>query len=90
MATEWMDFLAKYRKNNPNLKGAEVMKQAGIEYRKKKGTKGAVEVSKVKKGKKDLQDFSSKKGDVMVEGGTRIKGRKAFENVPKEKGKKKK
>jgi len=35
MASPWMEFLAKFRKANPALKGAEVMKAAGVEYRKK-------------------------------------------------------
>ena len=31
----WMAFLAKFRKDNPKLKGKEVMKKAGEAYRKK-------------------------------------------------------
>ena len=31
----WMTFLAKFRKDNPKLKGKEVMKKAGEAYRKK-------------------------------------------------------
>jgi len=36
-----MDFLAEYRKKHPKLKGAEVMRAAGVEYRKKQGKKAA-------------------------------------------------
>jgi hypothetical protein len=32
----WMAFLAKFRKDNPKLKGKEVMKKAGEAYRKQK------------------------------------------------------
>jgi len=80
MANEWMDFLAKWRKAHPSVKGAAVMKQAAAEYKKKKGTKGAVNVSRVKKEKKkgeaDTEDFSTKKGDKVKTG--KRKGKKAF------------
>jgi len=71
--SEWMDFLAKWRKAHPDVKGAEVMKRAGAEYRKKKGTKGAVNISRVKKEKKegrtgDTKDFTTKKGDKIKTG----------------------
>ncbi len=81
MASEWMDFLAKFRKSHPELKGKEVMRKAAVEYRKKKGTKGAVNVSRVKterkEGRGDTKDFTTKKGD-KLKTGTR-KGKKAFE-----------
>lgn len=66
MASEWLDFLAKFRKTS-KLQGKEVMKAAAVEYRKKKGTSGAVNISRVKKEKKegraDTKDFTTKKGD---------------------------
>jgi len=81
MASEWLDFLAKFRKST-KLKGKEVMRQAGVEYRKKKGTKGAVNVSRVKKEKKegrsDTKDFSTKKGDMKKTG--MGKGTPAYSN----------
>ena len=79
--SEWLDFLAKWRKAHPKVKGKEVMKQAAAEYQKKKGTKGAVNVSRVKKEKKegregDTKDFTTKKGDKIKTGAK--KGQKAF------------
>ena len=81
MASEWLDFLAKFRKANPKLKGKEVMKKAAVEYNKKKGRKGAVNVSRVKKEKKegregDTMDFTTKKGDKIKTG--KRKGDMAF------------
>jgi len=32
----WFEFLAQFRKNNPEIKGKQVMKQAKIEYDKSK------------------------------------------------------
>ena len=79
--TEWTDFLAKFRKAHPNMKATEVMKKASVEYKKKKGTKGAVNISRVKKEKKegragDTKDFTTKKGDLIKHG--KNKGKKAF------------
>jgi len=79
--SEWLDFLAKFRKSHPELKGKEVMKKAGEEYRKKKGTKGAVNISRVKKEKRegrtgDTKDFSTKKGNLIKTG--KRKGEKAY------------
>jgi len=76
-----MDFLAKFRKSHPELKGAEVMKKASAEYKKKKGTKGAVNVSRVKKEDKegrsgDTKDFTTKKGDKLKTG--KRKGKQAY------------
>ena len=81
MANEWMDFLKKFRKSHPNMKGAEVMKKASAEYKKKKGTKGAVNISIVKKEMKegrsgDTMDFTTKKGDKIKTG--KRKGMKAY------------
>ena len=79
MASEWLDFLAKFRKTT-KLKGKDVMKAAAVEYRKKKGTKGAVNVSRVAKEKKagraDTKDFSTKKGDMKKTG--KGKGKAAY------------
>lgn len=79
--SEWMDFLAKFRKSHPELKGKEVMKKAAVEYKKKKGDKGAVNVSRVKKEKKegrvgDTKDFTTKKGDKIKTG--KRKGQMAY------------
>jgi len=88
--SEWTDFVKKYAKQK-GLKYGEALKPAAKEWAKGKGKKGAVKVSATKSAKKggDVQDYSSKKGDVRVEGGHRVKGRRAFEDVPKSKGKKK-
>tara|TARA_R110001606_G_scaffold96883_4_gene214304 strand:- start:244 stop:486 length:243 start_codon:yes stop_codon:yes gene_type:complete len=76
MATEWMDYLAKWRKDHPDVKGKMVMQRAGEEYRKAKGTKGSVSVSRAQKGKADVKDFSTKKGTLLKTG--KDKGKKAF------------
>ena len=82
MANEWLDFVAKWRKAHPAVKSyAEALKKAAMEYKKKKGTKGAVNVSRVKaekkRGEADTKDFSTKKGDKVKTG--KRKGDKAFE-----------
>ncbi len=79
--TEWTDFLAKFRKAHKDMKPTEVMKKASVEYKKKKGTKGAVNISRVKKEKKegragDTKDFTTKKGDKIKHG--KNKGKEAF------------
>lgn len=81
MANEWISFVAKWRKAHPNVKSyAEALKKAGAEYKKKKGTKGAVNVSRVKaekkRGEADTKDFTTKKGDKLKTG--KRKGEKAF------------
>tara|TARA_R110002072_G_scaffold223_1_gene1640 strand:+ start:1045 stop:1308 length:264 start_codon:yes stop_codon:yes gene_type:complete len=48
MASAWLEFLAKFRKSHPDLKGKEVMKQAAVEYKKKKPA-----TKEPKKGKKE-------------------------------------
>lgn len=77
--TEWTDFVKKYAKAN-NITYGEALKKAAPEYRKKKGTKGAVNVSRVKSEKKrgqgDTQDFTTKKGDKLKTG--KGKGKAAF------------
>mgnify|MGYP003131644826 CR=1 FL=1 len=78
--SEWVDFVKKYAKSKGITYG-EALKKAGPEYRKKKGTKGAVNISRVKKEKKegregDTMDFTTKKGDKIKTG--KRKGQKAF------------
>lgn len=77
--SEWTDFVKKYAKAN-NMTYGEALSKAAPEYRKKKGTKGAVNVSRVKKEKKrgemDTKDFSTKKGDKIKTG--KNKGKAAF------------
>jgi len=36
---EWTTFLAAWRKSHPKVTGKEVMKQAAVDYRKRKTTK---------------------------------------------------
>ncbi len=78
--SEWTDFVKKYAKAN-NMTYGEALSKASPEYRKKKGTKGAVNVSRVKKEKKegragDTKDFTTKKGDKLKTG--KGKGKQAF------------
>lgn len=78
--SEWTDFVKKYAKANGITYG-EALKKAAPEYKKKKGTKGAVNVSRVKKEKKegragDTMDFTTKKGDKIKTG--KRKGQAAY------------
>ncbi len=77
--TEWTDFVKKYAKAN-NIPYGQALKKAAPEYRKKKGTKGAVNVSRVKaekkRGEMDTKDFTTKKGDKLKTG--KDKGKQAF------------
>lgn len=77
--SEWIDFVKKYAKAN-NMTYGEALKKAAPEYRKKKGTKGAVNISRVKQEKKrgemDTKDFTTKKGDKLKTG--KRKGKAAF------------
>lgn len=77
--SEWTDFVKKYAKAN-NITYGEALKKAAPEYRKKKGTKGAVNVSRVKaekkRGEMDTKDFTTKKGDKLKTG--KGKGKAAF------------
>ena len=60
MASAWMEFLADYRKKHPKLKGAEVMRAAGVEYRKKHGKKDGKKADAKKdpkKGKKEMMEM---------------------------------
>ena len=74
--SEYIDFVKKWRESHKGVSWKDAMRRAGAEYRKRKGTKGAVGVSRVKKGKADTQDFSTKKGDLIKTGAK--KGQKAF------------
>ncbi len=60
MASAWLDFLADYRKKHPKLKGAEVMRAAGVEYRKKSGKKDAKKAVGKKAEKKEMGGMSEK------------------------------
>ena len=77
--TEWTDFVKKYAKAN-NITYAEALKKAAPEYKKRKGTKGAVNISRVKSEKKrgagDTMDFTTKKGDKIKTG--KRKGQAAY------------
>ena len=77
--SEWTDFVKKYAKAN-NITYGEALKKAAPEYRKRKGTKGAVNVSRVKaekkRGEMDTKDFTTKKGDKLKTG--KRKGKAAF------------
>lgn len=77
--SEWTDFVKKYAKAN-NMTYGEALKKAAPEYRKKKGTKGAVNISRVKEEKKrgqgDTKDFTTKKGDKLKTG--KRKGKAAY------------
>ncbi len=77
--SEWTDFVKKYAKAKGITYG-QALKQAAPEYRKKKGTKGAVNVSRVKaekkRGEMDTKDFTTKKGDKLKTG--KRKGKAAF------------
>ena len=57
--SEWMEFLAKFRKGS-DLKGAAVMKAAGVEYRKKKGGKGKAKPADDKP-KKEMKEMKEEK-----------------------------
>ena len=77
--SEWIDFVKKYAMAN-NITYGEALKRASPEYRKKKGTKGAVNISRVKQEKKrgemDTKDFTTKKGDKLKTG--KRKGKAAY------------
>ena len=77
--SEWTDFVKKYAKAN-KMTYKEALSAAAPEYRKKKGTKGAVNISRVKSEKKrgemDTKDFTTKKGDKLKTG--KRKGKQAY------------
>ena len=78
--SEWTDFVKKYAAANKITYG-QALKRAAPEYRKKKGTKGAVNVSRVKaekkRGQMDTKDFTTKKGTKLKTG--KRKGKAAFD-----------
>jgi len=75
-----MDFVKKVRRDNPKMTYKQALQKASSMYNKKKGTKGATNISRVKKEKKkgegDTMDFTTKKGDKLKTG--RRKGQQAF------------
>ena len=75
-----MDFVKKVRRDNPKLSYKEALKKASSMYNKRKGTKGATNISRVKAEKKrgegDTMDFTTKKGDKLKTG--KRKGQAAF------------
>ena len=81
--SEWIDFVKKVRRDNPKLSYKEALKKASSMYNKKKGTKGATNISRVKeekkKGEGDTMDFTTKKGDKLKTGPR--KGQAAFANM---------
>ena len=77
--TEWTDFVKKYAKSH-SISYREALKGASKEYNKKTGTKGATNISRVRKerkeGRGDTKDYSTKKGTLIKHG--RRKGQKAY------------
>ena len=69
----WIDFVKKVSKRD-GISYTEALKKASGEYKK---TKTGVSKGTKYKTKKGELDFTTKKGDVRVEGGKRMKGRKA-------------
>jgi hypothetical protein len=78
--SEWMDFVKKVRRDNPKLSYKQALQKASSMYNKKKGTKGATNISRVKeekkKGEGDTMDFTTKRGDKLKTGPR--KGQQAF------------
>ncbi len=74
-----MDFVKKYQRTHGGS-WKEALSKASKEYNKKKGTKGATNISRVKsnakKGEGDTEDFTTKRGDKIKTGAR--KGQKAF------------
>lgn len=67
MASAWLEFLAKFRKSHPNLKGKDVMKAAAVEYKKKKPATDKAKVVKKEKKEKVEKVPKGKKGKEVVE-----------------------
>ena len=68
MASAWLEFLAKFRKSHPKLKGKEVLKAAAVEYRKKKKPADKAKVAPKVKGKEPKKKVKRmKKDEEMVE-----------------------
>ena len=72
--SEWTDFVKKYARTH-NLSYKDALKKAAPEYRKKKGTKGADNISRDKKDRM-TKDFTTKKGDQVKTG--KRKGKQAY------------
>ena len=72
--SESVDFVRKYAKTH-NLSYKEALKKAAPEYRKKKGTKGADNISRDRKDR-TTKDFTTKKGDKIKTG--KRKGKQAY------------
>ena len=72
--SEWIDFVKKYAKDK-NVSYSVALKKASAEYKKKKGTSGADNISRLSS-KKMTKDFTTKKGDKLKSG--KNKGKKAF------------
>ena len=72
--TEWTDFVKKYAKTH-NVSYSQALKKASVEYKKKKGTKGADNISRLSSNKM-TKDFTTKKGDKLKTG--KRKGMKAY------------
>ncbi len=72
--SEWTDFVKKYAKTH-NLSYKDALKKAGVEYRKKKGTKGADNISRLRSNKM-TKDFTTKKGTKLKTG--KDKGKQAY------------
>ncbi len=72
--SEWTDFVKKYAKTN-NVSYKEALTKAGVEYRKKKGTKGSDNISRLRSNSM-TKDFTTKKGDKMKSGAR--KGKQAY------------
>ncbi len=74
-----MDFVKKYHRQHGGS-WKEALSKASKMYNKKKGTKGATNISRLKaekkKGEADTKDFTTKKGDLLKTGPR--KGQKAF------------
>ncbi len=71
--SEWIDFVKKVAKRD-GISYTKALTVASGEYKK---TKTGVSKGSKSKTKKGELDFTTKKGDVRVEGGKRMKGRKA-------------
>lgn len=72
--SEWTDFVKKYARTH-NLSYKDALKKAGVEYRKKKGTKGADNISRLRSNRM-TKDFTTKKGDKIKTGAR--KGKQAY------------
>ena len=72
--SEWTDFVKKYARTH-NVSYKDALKKASAEYKKKKGTKGADNISRDKKDTM-TKDFTTKKGNKLKTG--KRKGKAAY------------